>query len=394
MLEATHKRAPARARRKVPWWVIAGAALCLSCSPSRGPQVGGETHWLALCSHDNECGDDGLKCVCGACTRACSGDEGCSSGQCYDTQSPLLLERCESHSFFDDSKGVCLAQCKRDGDCEGGQACNSGACVPSEPAMNGERSAAVSWDTPVAVQPSQSAILGAPDSIVGTWTQPNCDPGQPETPFITGCVTLVIERDGDHIEGRFSYEQTNAPLTALAPATDGSVGYPPVSDPGDFTRFFEKLQAGVKYRVLNGSYASQRLSFDLNRADVWRDWCPLQKPYRWDVAGRSLYFCAPQDIAEQERLNLGRRVLCRTADYGPWCPSAGTQLPCPCVDGDPLCSATVCQCDSRSCDVIQALQRVEVEFADERSAELIFRAPFIGPEQNFEDRFALQRSAP
>src|SRR5690242_12729072 len=72
---------------------------CLSCSGKSGPQVGGESHWLATCKRDRDCGGEGLSCVCGACTLACSNDMGCGSTKpaaCYNTNSPLLLQRCEA----------------------------------------------------------------------------------------------------------------------------------------------------------------------------------------------------------------------------------------------------------------------------------------------------------
>lgn len=110
--------------------MIAIGLAMFGCSPSDGPKVGGETHWLALCSHDSDCGDEDLQCICGTCTKACEGDEACHGGQCYDSKSPVLRDRCEEWDS-NAAPAICLAQCERDSECKSGQHCVQGACVPA-----------------------------------------------------------------------------------------------------------------------------------------------------------------------------------------------------------------------------------------------------------------------
>jgi hypothetical protein len=56
-------------------WFVAGVLGLLSCTSAESP-TGGETHFLKTCSSDESCGD-GLRCMCGVCTRECTSDEQC-----------------------------------------------------------------------------------------------------------------------------------------------------------------------------------------------------------------------------------------------------------------------------------------------------------------------------
>lgn len=371
-------------------WIVTALALCLTdCSPDAGPKVGGETHWLALCSRDSDCGADGLSCVCNTCTRVCSGDEACGSGQCYDPRSPLLRERCEEHSVGD-SSGVCLAKCETDPDCGSRRSCVQGACVPDGTAGDAVSiddfrgvSDEVSWETPVTSIPPVDAIEGATDAILGTWTDMGCRPEDPPTHTIWGCVTVVIERSADgRVRGRVRFDRTERAFGPFAPPTDPSVGYPREVTPEDYASLADNLQPKTDYRLYDAKVSDSRLTFDWNRFDPWAAWCELQQPYRWQVAGRAFYFCVPQAPAEQANFDEGKIVLCRSADFEPLCTEAGAMIPCPCTEPvQPRCSGSICECSSEGCHVSppDGGLRGEIQFFEDRtSAALVLRGTGIG----------------
>lgn len=171
-------------------------AWCFGCSGKHGPQVGGDSHWLAACLEDVECGGEELSCVCGTCTKACARDASCSGGvgaACYDRGSPLLLQRCEDRSSAP-SHGICLPTCKRNADCGARRACAQGACVPAAESDAGTVGAtqtaqptvqisdfagvdaAVSWSQPVAVPTRSEAIVGADASLLACASTASANP--------------------------------------------------------------------------------------------------------------------------------------------------------------------------------------------------------------------------
>lgn len=343
------------------WIAVCFAALGgVSCSPNRGPEVGGETHWLALCSHDSECGDEGLVCVCGTCTRACTGDDSCQSGQCYDTRSPVLRQRCEDRDV-EGSHAVCLAQCESDRECGQRRSCVRGACVPVLAGALTGVSDEVSWSEPLQVTRPRDAIDNADDSLLGTWANLDCSPN-----LWDSCMKLVIERNASGVvQGRFHSQPSEDFSGPYAPATDPDRGYPHEVSPDDYSLVRDSI-ADLDYRVLDGHVTGDRLTFGWSPFELWRDWCTLQRPYPWQIAGRTLFYCVPQAAEAQAAFDLGKIVLCRSADVEPVCED---QQPCVCSEpGNPRCSPAVCECDAQGCDLPSRMTFQEIVFSADRSS--------------------------
>jgi hypothetical protein len=356
-------------------------ALCSSCSRKLGPQVGGETHWLAACAHDDECGGTDLSCVCGTCTRACSGDAACTGGReaaCFDPNSPLLLQRCQDRTS-DSSRGLCLPRCAKEADCGNGRACVQRTCVPTAVTDAGAVDATasadaglrvsdfagvsdnVSWAEPVTVPVPQVAIAGADERILGTWNEVDCDPTQPSGNPPWGCVSLTIERaDSGEVTGSLIVHRPAEnpfvgpmpPNGPFAPPTDPDVGYPTEIDPANYALLSGNIAGEVPYRLLDGHFDGDTLAVALAPQDLWHQWCQLQKPYPWELGGHAFFFCVAQDEAAQAGIDKGKLALCTSADFQPVCSVDGqTVEPCSCLQGDyALCSPAYCHCDGQGCD--------------------------------------------
>jgi hypothetical protein len=358
-------------------------ALCSSCSGKPGPQVGGETHWLAACTQNDECGGTNLSCVCGTCTRACSGDAACTGSRdaaCFDPNSPLLLQRCEDRSS-DSSHGLCLPRCTKDVDCGNGRACVQRTCVPTALPDAGAASStasvdagvrisdfnsvsdSVSWIAPVTVPAPQLTIAGADERIIGTWNEVDCDPTQPSGELPWGCVSLSIERaDSGEVTGSLVVHRPAAnpyvgpppPNGPFAPPTDPDVGYPTEIDPADYFSLVGNIAGNVPYRMLDGRFANDTLVAAWAPYDLWHDWCQLEKPYPWELGGHAFFFCVPQDEAAQTGIDKGKVALCTSGDFQPLCSDghSGVQ-PCACMQPNydyARCGPAYCHCDSRACD--------------------------------------------
>lgn len=102
-------------------------------APDGADRIDSNTNWLKGCVADSDCGGGGQHCICGVCTSEC-GATTC------DTESlPGAVCVVDGQSAFSDlcaavptiPSGVCLPECSDDAQCEGGQVCNDGACVPA-----------------------------------------------------------------------------------------------------------------------------------------------------------------------------------------------------------------------------------------------------------------------
>ncbi len=97
-----------------------------------------QTHWLAACEADSDCGD--LSCICGICTVECEDDRACGDldgGAC--AQANQAIEALCQRDLPEE--GICLQGCQDDDGCQDGQTCIAGACVDSddiEPPGDGE----------------------------------------------------------------------------------------------------------------------------------------------------------------------------------------------------------------------------------------------------------------
>ncbi|HKP57326.1 MAG TPA: hypothetical protein VJV78_11430 [Polyangiales bacterium] len=358
--------------RTLGLWLLLTAA---ACSSPNSPNVSGESHWLMACRDDDECGDGKLSCVCGTCTRACSTDDSCQGGQCYDTDSPLILQRCEAREL--QGAGVCLATCTGDGECGKGRACIEGACMTTAPFANVD--AAVSWSEPVREPVPDEVIQGDASELLGTWRE-DCDPSMPANNS-EGCMTITIERDsaGD-VRGHIQYERTGSKYGPFAPAVDAGRGYPVEVTVSEYTAASWSATS-VAYSLFNGYISADadtpRLEFffDFSRLELWRTWCEMQTPYAWHIGERTFYYCVPQAEAEWSELDMGKVVLCRSAEMMASCEDRlGNHLPCACRDQtNPLCSSTVCSCTAQGCGMLAGSRRAVLNVsADRQKAALLF----------------------
>jgi len=95
--------------------LVAMLAALVGCTgEDRDPEVGSETHFLTHCTGD--CGP-GLTCLCGVCTKACTGDSECSSYGERAACVPLPASP-EASAGLTCAKGAtCDAQCLTSADC-------------------------------------------------------------------------------------------------------------------------------------------------------------------------------------------------------------------------------------------------------------------------------------
>ena len=373
--------------------ILALALALASCSDKPAPQVGGESHWLAACSADPDCADPELSCVCGTCTRACSRDAMCGGGRkaaCFDPDSPLLLQRCEQRGT-DGAGGVCLLSCRKDGECGDARACKEGACVPGVPVATSDGgiadagatdpptsapsthdfdavSPAVSWSQPVTVPKPATTVAGADDRILGTWQETRCDEAHTEDDGEWSCARLVLERGpSGEVTGTFDirfagFDSDNQVAGPFAAAQDPDVGWPTELAVTDYFKLALNVATDVRYRMLDGRFEGDTLTFSWSIYDPWHEWCALQQSFRWEVDGHGFHFCVPQGEAAQAGIDEGKIVLCTSADFEPICFDGIERVPCVCQGESPLlnprCSPAYCQCDDAGCDarVVQSVR--------------------------------------
>ncbi len=380
-------------RRSGGWIPCVLAALAgVACSSPR-PNVGGETHWLLACMGPEDCGDEGLSCICGVCTHVCSGSDACAiegevEAACFDRSSPLLVRRCDD-TAAETATGVCLAECAAGSECGAEQECIDGACVPARGGAVDARSYVPSreeidafldasteldWSTPIAAPTPQLTIAGGDERITGTWVERDCDPANPISRPPYGCVQLTIAQDGTGaVSGHLQVDRTwNAairlgrqPLFAEGlPPVDPGVGYPPGMDPTSLGSLIWEFLPGVAYRILDGRIENGRFTFTGSTMDLWHDWCVQQTSYRWMVGDHAFSFCVPPDRELWEGMDESKLSLCKSGDLTPLCAAPdGSLLPCMCISGDnPSCGRPYCACTDAGCDAdVQLLQdRVEL----------------------------------
>jgi hypothetical protein len=136
------------------------------------------------------------------------------------------------------------------------------------------------------------------------------------------------------------------------PALNADVGFPTevaVEDYGELRR----LVSGVTYRLLDAHFEDGVLTFTWSQDDLWHEWCALQQPFRWDIAGHGFHFCVPQGESAQASFDEGKVVLCTPADFESLCSeSPSIVLPCSCMSGGPRarrCGPPMCHCDATGC---------------------------------------------
>jgi hypothetical protein len=227
----------------------------------------------------DDCGDEGLSCICGVCTHVCSGSDACAvegeaEAACFDRSSPLLVRRCDD-SAAEAATGVCLAECTTGSGCGAEQECVDGAClpargvavdagsyVPSREEIDSflDASTELDWSTPIEAPTPQLTIAGGDERIAGTWVERDCDPANPISRPPYGCVQLTIAQDGTGaVSGHLKVDRTWNAAIRLGrqprfaeglPPVDPGVGYPPGMDPTSYGSLIWEFMPGIAYRIL------------------------------------------------------------------------------------------------------------------------------------------------
>ncbi len=143
--------------KRFTWGLLALVALAAlgGCSPNNDYQTGdSQTNWLRQCHSDDQCGD--LQCLCGVCTRACTGADSCGDmpgAECVSASEAGATAQCSGSQ--PPVAGLCMRLCDT-GSCASDQMCVAGVCTPAL-----EPTASVSVDTSVRHQ----ALVGFGASV-------------------------------------------------------------------------------------------------------------------------------------------------------------------------------------------------------------------------------------
>lgn len=363
--------------KRLTWIALLTIASVSGCKSSDGPEVGGDTHWLAACDGDSHC-QRGL-CICGICTAACDDDAQCEGGRsaaCYQSASPGVQQHCTAaRAMVAEAEGICLARCADDVECADGERCIGGACVraaqpptaadagvidPTAPPLPQTRASEfaelepdVSFDEPAAV-PEPRTTFEVPDEVVpallGTWRLGDCSESYPACPWFE----IVQQQDTGEVAGRFHWEpnQDTDPLE-LPDEIDPGAGYPPGVDPVHYDGLLTNpLPAG--FRMLDARFQGDVLSFWVAPTELWEPWCALQTSYA-NPGGDPAYICVqPDQVGPDSPVDLGRQALCTSELTAGVCDGDRGPVACSCYRdgqpiGGPLCSAAFCHCDAGGC---------------------------------------------
>lgn len=154
------------------------AALAVGACGEAGPKLGSETNFLRRCG--DGCGE-GLTCLCGVCTRECSGDGDCSAL----VEGAACVEPADRSSWSCSSVSkvaICDVSCETAAECaalgaefrcesgycrEPGEALSPESCTPTLPMGESEQSVAVgSMTRTYLVQVPQKAAGVAPPLVL------------------------------------------------------------------------------------------------------------------------------------------------------------------------------------------------------------------------------------
>jgi len=119
-------RAARITRAFVVTWIALLVPLACSTKAARGGDS--NTNWLRTCDNASDCG--GLDCICGFCTKACSGSS-CGSGpatECIEPSDSATEMACRGVRPM---TPLCTSRCAHDADCAAAGAnlrCIDGAC--------------------------------------------------------------------------------------------------------------------------------------------------------------------------------------------------------------------------------------------------------------------------
>src|SRR5688572_27976942 len=96
--------------------LLLGMWFCAMSCEEGSPSVGSDSHFLAPCQAT--C-NSGFECVCGVCTKQCSGTDHCSplfpTAECIAVAERPAESACPATS----APAFCDVRCSKDGDCAG-----------------------------------------------------------------------------------------------------------------------------------------------------------------------------------------------------------------------------------------------------------------------------------
>ncbi|HYP76423.1 MAG TPA: hypothetical protein VER12_10720 [Polyangiaceae bacterium] len=118
--------------------LLVGCWLVFSCNtPDTSQEGGSETHFLKSC--EGTC-QDGMQCICGVCTRACTRQTDCAAWPAVASCSSLGPRIAEQRCGEAELGAICDATCLIDSDCsklDADRVCDAGYCrqlsAPLEP---------------------------------------------------------------------------------------------------------------------------------------------------------------------------------------------------------------------------------------------------------------------
>jgi hypothetical protein len=193
--------------------------------------------------------------------------------------------------------------------------------------------------TPIPRWPARTECVPSSDlEIVGTWE------GEVRNFSFRTLVPLRLEILGASEDGGVCGTLRWGEGAPPEPVTDPSRGWPDderLGFPGPAAFFYE----GATYTLLEGVVRDNNVRFQVNSAELWKDWCALQTPYLHTMStGNGTYQCLP----DYQELHMG--------------PAGPTATPSPCtleqasgpsilIDGGlcRICSAPICVCDETKC---------------------------------------------
>lgn len=111
--------------------VLSAGFGCSNNDSDSDPATGSQDTWLRACGDDTQCGEsEGLSCICGVCSRACTDQGSCDgtpgTSTCFASNSTTSMVLCGDSQAM----SLCLPACSPENDsCGTGQACVQGACM-------------------------------------------------------------------------------------------------------------------------------------------------------------------------------------------------------------------------------------------------------------------------
>src|SRR3954463_9569577 len=94
--------------------LLVGSWLIVSCGTAESSAEGSETHFLKSC--ETSC-EDGMQCICGVCTKACTRPSDCAAWSGVASCAPLGPRVAEQRCGAAPLDAICDVSCLTDTDC-------------------------------------------------------------------------------------------------------------------------------------------------------------------------------------------------------------------------------------------------------------------------------------